>query len=245
MRNTMKNIRKSRAVAAAALALASAAAIVPATVSAGHGGGSSTSTYRITVENLTPDGSQPLSPVGTVVHQRRADVWSPGQPATTAVAAVAEDAALPIFVDTYTQTPGVRSATVGGAAPIAPGATATFEVEAQRGDRLSLISMLVNTNDAFTGLDSVRLGRRHQEFHVRAYDAGTEANNEDPGFIPGPAGGNPGARDPEGDVIRHHEGLVGQPGGIDPATYGWDDPVAHIVIERIDRATREPGRPRP
>ena len=233
MTTSKNSSRKSRAVAAAALALASAAAIVPATVSAGHSG-SSTSTYRITIENLTPGGSQPLSPVGTVVHHRRADVWSPGQPATAAVAAVAEDAALPIFVDTYSQTPGVRSATVGGAAPIAPGASATFEVEARPGDRLSLVSMLVNTNDAFTGLDSVRLGRRHQEFHVRAYDAGTEANNEDPGFIPGPAGGSPGVRDPEGDVIRHHEGLVGQAGGIDPATYGWNDPVAHIVIERID-----------
>ena len=111
----MNTTRKTRTIAAAAVALAGAAAIVPATVDATHGGGSSTSTYRITVENLTPAGSQPLSPVGTVVHHRRADVWSPGQPATAAVAAVAEDAGLPIFVETYAQTPGVRSAGVGGA----------------------------------------------------------------------------------------------------------------------------------
>ena len=230
----MNFTRTTRTALAGALALAGAAAIVPATVDATHGGGGATSTYRITVENLTPAGSQPLSPVGTVVHHRRTDVWSPGQPASAAVAAVAEDALLPVFVDTYSQTPGVRSASVGGAAPIAPGASATFEVEARRGDRLSLVTMLVNTNDAFTGLDAVRLGRPHQEFHVRAYDAGTEANNEDPAFIPGPAGFGPGVRDPEGDVIRHHEGLVGRPGGIDPATYGWDDPVARIVVERVD-----------
>ncbi|MDX2382262.1 MAG: spondin domain-containing protein [Acidimicrobiia bacterium] len=230
----MNTTRKTRTIAAAAVALAGAAAIVPATVDATHGGGSSTSTYRITVENLTPAGSQPLSPVGTVVHHRRADVWSPGQPATAAVAAVAEDAGLPIFVETYAQTPGVRSAGVGGAAPIAPGAAATFDVEARPGDRLSLVSMLVNTNDAFTGLDAVRLGRRQQEFHVRAYDAGTEANNEDAAFIPGPVGGNPGVRDPEGGVIRHHDGLVGRPGGIDPEVYGWDDPVARITVERVD-----------
>jgi hypothetical protein len=223
---------KYRSILAAAVAVASTAAIVPATVDATYGGGSSTSTYRITVENLTPAGSQPLSPVGTVVHHRRADVWSAGQPASAAVAAVAEDAGLPIFVDTYSKTPGVRSATVGGAAPIGPGATVSFEVEARPGDRLSLVSMLVNTNDAFTGLDSVRLGRHTREYDVSAYDAGTEANNELPGFIPGPAGNSPGVRDPEGDVIRHHDGL-GQSDGIDPAVYGWDGPVAHIVVERV------------
>lgn len=224
---------KYRTTLAAAVAVATASAIVPVTVDATYGGGPSTSTYRITVENLTPAGSQPLSPVGTVVHHRRADVWSPGHPASAAVSAVAEDAGLPIFVDTYSKTPGVRSATVGGAAPIGPGASVSFDVEARPGDRLSLVSMLVNTNDAFTGLDSVRLGRHTREYDVGAYDAGTEANNEDPGFIPGPAGNSPGVRDPEGDVIRHHEGLLGQSGEIDPAVYGWDGPVAHIVIERI------------
>ena len=217
----------------AGLALASTAAIVPAAVDADNDRGP-TSTYRITVENLTPAGSQPLSPVGTVVHNRRTDVWSVGYPATAAVAAIAEDAGLPVFVDTYGQTPGVDLATVGGAGAISPGESATFEIEARRGQRLSLVSMLVNTNDAFTGLDSIRLGRRWQEFEVGAYDAGTEVNNEDPAFIPGPVGGNGGVRDPEGGVIQPHAGIVGQPGGIDPDLYGWDDPVARITIERID-----------
>ena len=225
--------KRYRPFLAAAIAVASTAAIVPATVDATFGHDSSTSTYRVTVYNLTPEGSQPLSPVGTIVHHRRADVWSAGQPASAAVAAVAEDANLPIFVDTYSNTPGVRSATVGGDAPIGPGASVSFEVQGRRGDRLSLVSMLVNTNDAFTGLDSVRLGQQTREYEVGAYDAGTEANNEDPGFIPGPAGNGPGVRDPEGDVIRHHEGLIGQPGGIDPAVYGWDGPVARIVVERV------------
>ncbi len=217
----------------AGLALASTAAIVPVAVDAGNGGGN-TSTYHITVENLTPAGSQPLSPVGVVVHGQRTDVWSVGYPATAAVAAIAEDAGVPLFVDTYAQTPGVDLATVGGAGPIPPGQSATFEIEARRGQRLSLVSMLVNTNDAFTGLDAVRLGNGTHEYEVGAYDAGTEVNNELAAFIPGPVGGNGGVRDPEGDVIQPHAGIVGQPGGIDPALYDWDDPAARITIERVD-----------
>ena len=222
-----------RHVLAAGAAVAATAAIVPAAVNAGQGEGP-TSTYLITVENLTPAGSQPLSPVGTVIHGNRTDVWSTGYPASAAVAGVAEDANVPVFVDTYSQTPGVSSALVGGNAPIGPGASVSFEIEAGRGERLSLVSMLVNTNDAFTGLDAVHLSEPVQVFEVGAYDAGTELNNEDPAFIPGPAGFGPGVRAPEGGVITPHAGIIGQPGGIDPALYDWDDPVARITVERLD-----------
>ena len=224
--------RGFRAAALAGLAVASAAAIVPGAADADNG--HPTETFRVTVENLTPAGSQPFSPVGAVVHERKTDVWSVGYPASAAVAAIAEDAGVPLFVDTYSQTPGVSSALASPGGPIPPGQSVTFDVEGRRGARLSLASMLVNTNDAFTGLDSVRLGRRWQEFEVGAYDAGTEANNENAAFIPGPAGGNPGVRDPEGGVIRPHDGILGVDGGIDPAVYDWNDPVARITIERID-----------
>lgn len=222
-----------RHVFVAGVAVAATAAILPAAVNVQAGGGE-TSTYLVTVENLTPAGSQPLSPVGTVVHGERTDVWSTGYPASAAVAGVAEDANVPDFVSTYSQTPGVSSALVGGNEPIGPGASVSFEVEAGRGDRLSLVSMLVNSNDAFTGLDSVRLGKPFQVFEVGAYDAGTEVNNEDPAFIPGPAGSGPGVRAPEGGVITPHDGILGQTGGIDSALFDWDDPVARITIERLD-----------
>jgi hypothetical protein len=165
-----------------------------------------------------------------VIHGADVDVWSAGSPASAAVAAVAEDANLPIYVETYSAAPGVKGAFVGGAAPIGPGGDLTFEFQAKRNDRISVVSMLVNTNDAFTGLDSVRLGNETQVFEVGAYDAGTEVNNEDPAFIPGPAGSGPGVRSPEGGVITSHTGLVGQSGGIDPALYDWDGPVARITI---------------
>jgi hypothetical protein len=221
-------IRQTFAAAAAVTAIAGFA-LVPAAANAGSGG--STATYRVTIENLST-GFQPLSPSGAVVHSRWADVWNVGSPATAAVAAVAEDANLGVFVDTYSETPGVSQAFVGGAAPFGPGASTTFEFDARKGDRLSLVNMLVNTNDAFTGLDAVKLGGRTRVYEVGAYDAGTEANDELGSHIPGPAGNSPFMRAPEGGVIAHHAGVLGG-GDLDPAVHGWDGPVARITIERL------------
>jgi hypothetical protein len=215
----------------AALTVTGGLLAIPTVADAGRGQGP-TSTYRVTIEN-TATGFQPLSPAGVVVHHRSADVWNTGSPATAAVAAVAEDANLPVFVGTYADSPGVAQAFVGGEAPAGPGGEITFEFDARRGQRISLVNMLVNTNDAFTGLDSVRLGNGTQVFEVGAYDAGTEINNELATHIPGPVGNNPFVRDPEGAVITHHPGVQGG-ADLDPAVHGWDGPVARITIERID-----------
>jgi hypothetical protein len=218
-------IRHTIAAVAAAIGLAA----VPAIANADHG--HPTATYRVTVENIAT-GFQPLSPSGVVVHSRWTDVWNTGSPATAAVAAVAEDANLGVFVDTYTQVRGVSEALIGGGGPIGPMESYSFEIDAGRGDRLSLVSMLVNTNDGFTGLDSVKLGRRTQVFEVGAYDAGTEVNDELAAHIPGPVGNSPFQRAPEGGVIMHHPGVQG---GADlvPGVHGWEGPVARITIERV------------
>ncbi len=216
----------------AALAVAGGIAATPTIADAGWGHSNNQATYRVTIEN-TNSGFQPLSPAGVVIHRRSVDVWSVGSPASAGVAAIAEDANLPIFVDTYDGVNGVRQAFVGGDAPAGPGGEITFEFDARRGQRISLVSMLVNTNDAFTGLDSVRLRNGVREYYVDAYDAGTEANNELASHIPGPVGGNPFVRSPEGATVQPHPNVQGV-GDLDPAVHGWDGPVAKITIERID-----------
>jgi hypothetical protein len=188
--------------------------------------------WRVTVENLTPAGSQPLSPPLFAVHSRHADVWSVGELASHGVAAIAEDANNVPLESALAQTPGVRAAFTGAGGPIAPGASRTFELATSgRFDRLSVVAMLVNTNDAFTGLDSAR-PNGGATFLTKAYDAGSERNNELTAFIPGPCCGNPFVRDPEGALIRPHAGITGI-GELDPTAYGWTDPVARIVVERI------------
>lgn len=204
-------------------------AVAPVAVDATNGGG--TSTYKVRIEN-TATGFQPLSPAGVVVHNRRVDVWSTGSPASAALAAIAEDANANVFANTYTQVNGVSSSFVGGDGPAGPGGTIEFEFEARSGERLSLVSMLVNTNDAFTGLDSIPLGRRSRTVDVFAYDAGTEVNNERASHIPGPVGGNPFVREPEGNVIAPHPGVLGV-GDIDAGAVNWSGPVARITVERV------------
>ena len=208
--------------------LCAAALAVPAAGSSSR----SNATWQVTVTNLTRPGSQPLSPPLVVVHSNRADVWSIGQIASHGVAAIAEDADNSVLESALPGLPGVFSVETVAGGPIMPGTSRTFTVETQgQHDRLSLLTMLVNTNDAFTGLDSLHLRGQGDVLAKGAYDAGSERNNELASHIPGPCCNNPFVRAPEGALIRRHPGITGV-GDLPPATYGWSDPVARISIAR-------------
>lgn len=186
--------------------------------------------WEVTVENLTPPGSQPLSPPLVVVHSPRADVWSVGTVANHGVAAIAEDANNAPLEEVLPDVPGVATVLTVPGGPIPSGQSRSFEVETRRHfQQLSLLTMLVNTNDAFTGLDSLRVHGTGTVIETTAYDAGSERNNELVGFIPGPCCNNPFVRDPEGALIRPHDGITGV-GDLDPAVYDWPEPAARITI---------------
>jgi Spondin_N len=220
------------------LAFVGVAVAVAGLLTVGAGAGDDgTRVWRVTIENLTPagpgaPGSQPLSPPLFVVHSQGADVWSVGEIASHPVAAIAEDANNGPAESALAQLRGVREVFTGAGGPIPSGTSRTFTVETEgRFNFLSVVTMLVNTNDAFTGLDSFRLRGRDVVLRRVAYDAGSERNNELAAFIPGPCCNNPFVRDPEGELIRMHPGIVGV-GDLDPAVYGWEEPVAEITIER-------------
>jgi hypothetical protein len=199
------------------------------------GGGEKT--WQVTITNLTPPGagapgSQPLSPPLFVVHSRKADVWSLGDIASHGVAAIAEDANNAVLESALPALPGVKTVFTGAGGPIPSGQSRTFTVESGgRFNRLSVVTMLVNTNDAFTGLDSVRLSGRGGTHLTMAYDGGSERNNELKSHIPGPCCNNAFVRDPEGALIRPHEGITGR-GQLDPAIYDWEGAAARITIQR-------------
>jgi hypothetical protein len=196
-------------------------------------------TWHVTVANLTPPGpdapgSHPLSPPLFAVHSGKADVWSVGEIASHGVAAIAEDANNAVLESALPALPGVKTVFTGAGGPIPSGQSRTFTVETSgRFNRLSLVTMLVNTNDAFTGLDSLRLRGRGGTLMTIAYDAGSERNNEFESHIPGPCCENPFVRDPEGALIGPHEGITGR-GDLDPALYDWPEPAARITIQRVD-----------
>jgi Spondin_N len=224
-------MRRMLLVLLAALAVA---AFVTGSATADEDDDNGHETWRVTVTNLTPTGSQPLSPPLFVVHSQKADVWSVGEIASHGVAAIAEDANNTVLESALPSLPGVKSVFTGAGGPIPSGQSSTYLVETSgRFNRLSLLTMLVNTNDAFTGLDSLRLSDRGATLATMAYDAGSERNNELTAFIPGPCCNNPFVRDPEGALIRHHKGITGR-GQLAPAVYNWTGPAARITIQEVD-----------
>jgi hypothetical protein len=209
-------------------ALAAAGLLIPAA----GGSPSGEHTWDVTITNLTRSGSQPLSPPLFIVHSSQTDIWSVGEVATHPLAAIAEDADNGPAESAFAQLPGVNDVFTGAGGAIPPGASRTYTVETSgKFNRLTVLAMLVNTNDAFTGLDSEHLAGRGETRSTMAYDAGSEVNNELTGFIPGPCCNHPFVRDPEGELIRMHEGITGR-GELSPATYGWSGPVARIQVAR-------------
>jgi hypothetical protein len=205
---------------------------------ADHGVARWVQTYEIVVENLTPatgeGSSQPFSPPVLATHRGNFHMFRPGTIASDELAAIAEDAVSGPMIDLLENSSKVFDI-VAGDAVILPGGEARFEIQTAGGSRdLSAVFMLVNTNDAFGGLDGVRLPIRGEKvFYVRAYDAGSELNSELASDIPGPCCGSPGEGTPTHERIARHAGIAGG-ADLDPAVYGWTEPVAKLTIRRVN-----------
>ncbi len=121
-----------------------------------------------------------------------------------------------------------------------PGHSVTLTIEAATGSSLSWVSMLICTNDGFTGINSMTFPATSATVETNAYDAGTEINTEDfadmvqpcQALVPvssedaGTGMSNPDLA--EGGVVMLHSGVKG---GRDlTASYMWTDPVARVTI---------------
>jgi len=194
-------------------------------------------TYEVTIENLTPatapGASQPFSPPVLATHARIVHIFKTGQYASGELAQLAEDAVSAPLVKSLNNTVGVNAVAQGNGV-IFPGSSSRITINAIPGFlRLSLVSMMVNTNDAFVGLDDVHLPiRGSKTVYLHAYDAGSEKNTELAANIPGPCCGSPLIRVPTHEKISRHAGILGV-GDLDPAVFGWNDPVAKVTITRV------------
>ncbi|MEM7095792.1 MAG: spondin domain-containing protein [Actinomycetota bacterium] len=198
-------------------------------------------TYRVEVRNVT--SGQYLTPPNWAAHTRGADVFEVGHPASPGVEAVAERGGVPVLAGELTaaiDNQGLGISGVGAEAPLAPGASTSFEFTTGA-SRFSLVSMIICTNDGFGGLDGVRLpGRDGQTrtYRVRGYDAGTELNTENRAdIVPAPFCNGPGGTDqdqPEIDgqgFITRHRTLRGV--GDLPLSFDWRGAVAEVTITRV------------
>ena len=201
--------------------------------------------FNVTVENLT--NAQPLSPIAVIAHQSAYEMFTVGSAASVSLEEMAEggdNTALLAEADADVMV----VATISGGAAIGPAGRETVSIDLLDSDRvglrISIATMLVNTNDAFTSLntavDTMAVGDV-LTFNSVAYDAGTEADTEMATNIPGPAGGGTGfdaARNDQADRVVMHSGIVSQDDGLATSDlteqHRFDNPVARISIERIN-----------
>ncbi|MEP0355233.1 MAG: spondin domain-containing protein [Paraglaciecola sp.] len=192
--------------------------------------------YEITVTNLT--NSQPLSPVAAVLHAD-GNLFSIGDVASVELEKMAEGGMNDGLL-------ALGMASTSGAAPIGPGGNETITVTVQdvTDAKLSVLTMLVNTNDGFSGLNALDLST----FEIGdtwtglagVYDAGTEVNSEAAGTIPGPADGGEGFSATRTDTgyVSMHPGVVTNDDGLSSSVltvqHKFDNPALRIVVTRTE-----------
>lgn len=196
--------------------------------------------FEVEALNLTP--GQPLSPIAILIHDDSVQTFSVGQPASEALELLAESGDNSQLLSEL-EWPAKAS----GVAPLGPGASESFTLELPGPDtagmRLTILGMLVNSNDAIAAvnglaIDTLEVGQS-MTLNALSYDTGTEANSETAATIPGPAGGGEGfnpARDDIRDQVTVHGGVVTADDGFTSSSLGqqhrWDHPVAQFRITR-------------
>ena len=202
--------------------------------------------FDVTVTNLT--NAQPLSPVAVIAHMDGYSVFTIGMPATAGLETLAEGGDNAMLISEADGDANVLASGTG-TAPIGPAGSETVTIDVLESDvpslRFSVSTMLVNTNDAISGLNGVDVSglAEGDTWTGRAivYDAGTEADTEAAGTIPGPADGGEGfnaARDDSDDRVTMHAGVVTQDDGFVTSVltgqHRFDNPAVMVRIERTD-----------
>ncbi len=195
--------------------------------------------YSVTVTNLTK--GQTFTPLLFATHTPAVRLFAPGTQASPQLQVLAEEGATDMLATLLRSMPtAVREVVIGGGLQT-PAVTATFDIMGGGAfTRLSLVSMLIPTNDAFVGVNGVLLPTGFDPIVVDllAYDSGTETNDERCASIPGPsfaecAGPGGGARVGRGEgAVTVHNGMHGV-GDMNRAMRDWRGPVARVTIQRV------------
>lgn len=196
--------------------------------------GNEEATYEVTLTNITP--GQAFTPQLVVIHPGDIALFQLGEPASMELEMMAEGG------DTMPLTDAVSAVashadTIQGL--LMPGSSVTTEITGNSGEVLSLAAMLIPTNDTFVALNGMPLPAEGSvTYYLKAYDAGTEENDQNCRSIPGPRCGGEGYN---GEVSEGDEGFVHVSNGfhrlpgntLRPNTYDWRNPVARLTVTRM------------
>jgi len=199
--------------------------------------------YRVTIDNLSV---QPLSPPVVATHQDSLSIFKVRAPSSAELQAIAEDGNQTPMYELLSNSKQVTEV-IGIGAPLAPKEATSFYIMALPGNRLSLATMVLCTNDGFTGLNRTRLPKRGAEIIMATgYDAGTEDNTElsvdivdsCSTFVPTPLPGDPNGNENHAvntnpaEQIQHHRNIQGV-GDLSVGDHGWNEPLAKITITHV------------
>lgn len=215
--------------------------------------------YTVQITNLTH--AQPFAPAAVILHESGFYSFMDGQPASMGIEVMAEGGDPSMVIDEAMNSTDFLDAQNSGGIlpPSSMGDVMTLVVPELDADdlRLTITTMLVNTNDAFTGLNAANVSDMavgdSKTFMTVTWDAGTEANTETAATMPGPAAGAAGGggaaagydptRDDLADAVRLHTGVTTSANATDPSREGlatsvlgeahrFDNPTSRVVITR-------------
>ncbi|WP_432420220.1 spondin domain-containing protein [Opacimonas viscosa] len=205
----------------------------------------------ITIQNLTSGMS--FTPILAVAHTPDASLFEVGEAASAELQAMAEGGSLDGLASIGATINADALANPAGGL-LLPGMSTTGDLMTADGNTvLSVVAMILPTNDGFIGLDNWTIPTEAGTYtvYVNAYDAGTEANDEIRG---GGAPGTPGmpVPPPLADAIGEngsgvtttsnnmtvhiHPGNIGdadQAAGVSDVqntVHRWLNPVAKVTI---------------
>ena len=206
--------------------------------------------FEVTLTNLTL--AQPLSPPAIFLHTSDYSAFADGFTASEAIEILAEGGDRSNLITEVTDANALLAAYQDDN-PVPPLSRSVTEQltfpEADAADiRLTTVTMLVHTNDAFTGINAADITSMEvgdtRTFNGPTWDAGTENNTENAATMPGPDFGGEGfnpARDDIIDRVRFHQGVVtaasaesGDPNSALEERHRFDNPSSRLVITRVE-----------
>jgi hypothetical protein len=219
-------------------------------------GANSTTAADITVTVTNTTHGSYFTPLLISAHSEGQHLFEAGQPAGADVQAMAEGGDIS-GLEAQMDAINANSISNPAGGLLGPGSSTSASINTDGTDNsvLSLVAMILPTNDGFVGLDALPLPQTPgvYVYYLNAYDAGTEANDE---LVVGGAGGAPGTpgipADPGGhagtnatgaataddnSTVHIHRGVLGDNnplGGfsdLDSTRHRWLNPVAKLAIE--------------
>ncbi len=193
------------------------------------------------------------TPFLVAAHPEGTSLFAVGQPASANLQAMAEGGDISGLVADLTGLGAtIAENPAGGLLAPASETNVDLNTDGTANVRLSVVAMLLPTNDAFAGLNAVEIPTDPGTyvFDVPAYDAGTEANDElitgggapgaagipaDPGGLGG-TGGTGAATADANSTVHIHRGTLGDldPDGgtsdLDSSVHRWLNPVIRVVV---------------